>query len=115
MYNNFPNLNGNIYLSGRLNSILTPFAQMMLQRRMQKCIRWQATKIPPEISSSFPSDIFCIFYFKRTCVVDLNHMVQIYYRVDVFQTTNQTHNVHPLPPTYEWEITNPLMVVLLPI
>nr|KAJ0184473.1 hypothetical protein LSAT_V11C900494040 [Lactuca sativa] len=73
-------------MGGRLTSVLTPYAHT------------QATKIPLEISSPFPSNIFQVFDFKTTCVVDLkrhtcscysnitklDHMVQIYYRTDVF-------------------------------
>ncbi|KAL7583366.1 uncharacterized protein LOC111895454 [Lactuca sativa] len=120
---------------------------MVLHRRMQKCLRWKATKIPPEIPSPFPSDIFQVFDLKRRCVLDLNQhtcscgkwrslgiacghaivaarytknteltdMVQIYYLVDVFGTTYQTRNVKVVPPASEWEIPEPLMVILIPM
>nr|KAJ0199358.1 hypothetical protein LSAT_V11C600317800 [Lactuca sativa] len=42
-------------------------------------------------------------------------MVQVYYHTDVFQLVYQTQTVHPLPPPSEWEIPDPLMVVLLPM
>nr|KAJ0202244.1 hypothetical protein LSAT_V11C600312540 [Lactuca sativa] len=53
-----------IYFLGRLTIILTSYAEMF--------VRWQATMIPPEISSLFSYDIYRVFDFKRTCVVDLN-------------------------------------------
>nr|KAJ0212118.1 hypothetical protein LSAT_V11C400160800 [Lactuca sativa] len=121
--------------------------EMVLHRRMQKSLRWKATKIPPEIVSPLPSDIFQVFDLKRRCVVDLNRhtcscgkwrslgiacghaidaarytknteltdMVQIYYLADVFRTTYQTRNVNVVPPASEWEILEPLMVVLIPM
>ncbi|XP_023729221.2 uncharacterized protein LOC111876892 [Lactuca sativa] len=55
-----------------LSTIFTSYTEMVLQRRMQKSLRWKATKIPPEIPSSLPSDIFQVFDLKRRCVVDLN-------------------------------------------
>nr|KAJ0202719.1 hypothetical protein LSAT_V11C500234800 [Lactuca sativa] len=81
---------------------------MVLHKRMQKSVRWQETKIPPEIPSPLLSNIYRVFDFKKTYVVDTNpyghaiaasrhlnihelpDMVQIYYRVDVFQTSYQT-------------------------
>nr|KAJ0185688.1 hypothetical protein LSAT_V11C900457320 [Lactuca sativa] len=35
-------------------------------------VRWEATKIPPEIPSPLPSNIYRVFDFKKTYVVDLN-------------------------------------------
>nr|KAJ0201852.1 hypothetical protein LSAT_V11C600324940 [Lactuca sativa] len=114
---------------GILTIILTSYVEMVLHKRMQKSVRWQATKIPPEIPSLLPSDIYLVFYLKKTCVVHLNrhtcscgkwrnlgiacdhaivvsrhsnihelpNMVQIYYRVDMFQTAYQTQTMHPFP------------------
>nr|KAJ0221734.1 hypothetical protein LSAT_V11C200083050 [Lactuca sativa] len=36
-------------MAERLINLLTLYAEIMLHKRMQKCIRWQTTKIPPEI------------------------------------------------------------------
>nr|KAJ0195928.1 hypothetical protein LSAT_V11C700356550 [Lactuca sativa] len=52
-----------------LTSILTPYAEMVFCKRMQKCVWWQATKIPPEISSN----IYRVVSFKTYYVVDMNH------------------------------------------
>nr|KAJ0218848.1 hypothetical protein LSAT_V11C300117200 [Lactuca sativa] len=46
---------------------------------------------------------------------ELVDAVQVYYHADVFQLVYQTQTVHPLPPPSEWEIPDPLMVVLLPM
>nr|KAJ0189219.1 hypothetical protein LSAT_V11C800401270 [Lactuca sativa] len=59
-------------VGGMSNTVFTPYVEMVLHKRMQKSLRWKATKIPPKISSPFPSDIFRIFDLKRSCVVDLN-------------------------------------------
>nr|KAJ0213775.1 hypothetical protein LSAT_V11C400168090 [Lactuca sativa] len=120
-----------------LTSVLTPYVKIVLQKRMQKFVRWHVTKIPPEILFSLPSDIYRVFNFKTTCIVDLNYhtcscrkwcnlcitcghiiapspdTVHIYYWTDVFRTTYHTQNVHLLPPPSEWEIQSPLMVVLM--
>nr|KAJ0189065.1 hypothetical protein LSAT_V11C800395330 [Lactuca sativa] len=100
-------------MGGMLNTVFTPYAEMVLHRRMQKCLRCKETKIPPEIPSPFPYDIFQVFDLKTRCIVDLNRhmfflgiacghaiatarytknteltdMVQIYYLADVFRTT----------------------------
>nr|KAJ0191382.1 hypothetical protein LSAT_V11C800443000 [Lactuca sativa] len=55
-----------------LTGVLTPYAQMMVQRRMQKSVCWQATQIPQQISSPMPTYVYELFDFKTTCVVDLN-------------------------------------------
>nr|KAJ0208060.1 hypothetical protein LSAT_V11C500243690 [Lactuca sativa] len=113
-----------------LNTVFTPYAEMVLQRRMQKRLRWKATKIPPEIPFPFPSDIFQVFDLKRSLVIACGHaiaaacytknteltdIVQIYYLADVFQTTYQTRNVNVVPRISEWEIPEPLMVILIPM
>nr|KAJ0216975.1 hypothetical protein LSAT_V11C300142480 [Lactuca sativa] len=130
-----------------LTTVLTPYAQMVLQRWMQKSVGWQATHIPQQISSTLPTYVYVVSDFKTTCVVDLNghtcscgkwcslnitcghgiaaahhsnmhelvDMVQVYYHADVFQLVYQTQTVHPLPSPSEWEIPDPLMVVLLPM
>ncbi|XP_052623728.1 uncharacterized protein LOC128129072 [Lactuca sativa] len=134
-------------IGGLLSTVFTPYAEMVLHKRMQKSLGWKVAKIPPEFPSPFPSDIFRVFDLKRTCVVDLNRhtcscgkwcslgiacghaisaarytnntelidMVQIYYRVDVFRTAYQTRNVNVIPPAAEWEIPEPLMVILIPM
>nr|KAJ0223080.1 hypothetical protein LSAT_V11C200064920 [Lactuca sativa] len=101
--------------------------ELVLHRRMQKSLRWKATKIPPEIPSLFPSDVFhkwhslgiacshAIVATRYTNNTQLTDMVQIYYRADVFRTTYQTRNVNVVPPASEWEIPEPLMVVLIPM
>nr|KAJ0212858.1 hypothetical protein LSAT_V11C400192710 [Lactuca sativa] len=55
-----------------LTIVLTPYAQMVLQRRMQKSIGWQATQIPQQISSPLPTNVYPVSDFKTTFVVDLN-------------------------------------------
>nr|KAJ0212805.1 hypothetical protein LSAT_V11C400182880 [Lactuca sativa] len=108
-----------------LSGVLTPYAQMMVFRRMQKFVRLQATQIPQQISSPMPTYVYEVFDFKTTCVVDLNardsnmheivNLVQVYYHADVFRLVYQIQTVHPLPPPSEWEIPDPLMAVLLPM
>nr|KAJ0198769.1 hypothetical protein LSAT_V11C600332460 [Lactuca sativa] len=44
-------------MGGMLSTVFTPYIEMVVHRRMQKSLRWKATKIPPEIPSPFPSDI----------------------------------------------------------
>nr|KAJ0208963.1 hypothetical protein LSAT_V11C400160530 [Lactuca sativa] len=39
----------------RLTTVLTLYAEMEFHKRMQKYVRWQATKIPPKIPSPLPS------------------------------------------------------------
>nr|KAJ0221401.1 hypothetical protein LSAT_V11C200064910 [Lactuca sativa] len=112
-------------MAGSLTTVLTPYAQMVLQRRMQKFVGWQATQTPQQISSPLPTYVYLVSDFKTTCVVDLNarhlnmhelvDMVQVYYHADVFQLVYQTQTVHPLPPPSDWEIPEPLMAVLLPM
>nr|KAJ0209830.1 hypothetical protein LSAT_V11C400161980 [Lactuca sativa] len=55
-----------------LTTVLTPYVEMMLHKRMQKSVQWKTTKVPPEITSLIPPDIYRVFDFKKTCVVDLN-------------------------------------------
>nr|KAJ0209678.1 hypothetical protein LSAT_V11C400197440 [Lactuca sativa] len=55
-------------MTASLTIILTPYVEMVLYKRMQKFVRWKATKIPLEI----PCNIYQVFYFNKTCVVDLN-------------------------------------------
>nr|KAJ0223197.1 hypothetical protein LSAT_V11C200061480 [Lactuca sativa] len=125
-----------VLLLMEVTSILTPYAEMVLQRRMQK-----------SISSPLPAYIYLVSNFKTTCVVDLNghtyscgkwrslgiacghaiastrysnmhelvDTVQVFYHTDVFKLVYQTQTVHPVPPPSEWEIPDPLMVVLLPM
>nr|KAJ0201790.1 hypothetical protein LSAT_V11C600332470 [Lactuca sativa] len=59
-------------MAGSLNTVLTPYAEMVLHKRMQKSIGWKATQIPQHISSPFPQYIYLVFNFKTTCIVDLN-------------------------------------------
>nr|KAJ0210053.1 hypothetical protein LSAT_V11C400182870 [Lactuca sativa] len=119
-------------VGGMLNTVFTPYVEMVLHKRMQKSLRWKATKIPPEIPSPFPSNIFQILidtqwrsldiacshaiaatrYTKNT---ELTDMVQIYYLADVFRTIYQTRNVNVVSPASEWEIPESLMVVLIPM
>nr|KAJ0187278.1 hypothetical protein LSAT_V11C900492770 [Lactuca sativa] len=55
-----------------LTTLLTPYAEMLLHKWMQKSVRWKSTKILPAILSPLPSDIYRVFDFKKTCIVDLN-------------------------------------------
>nr|KAJ0192438.1 hypothetical protein LSAT_V11C800395340 [Lactuca sativa] len=55
-----------------LTSVLTPYAQMVVFRRMQKSVRWQATQISQQISSPMPTYVYEVIDFKTTCVVHLN-------------------------------------------
>nr|KAJ0201838.1 hypothetical protein LSAT_V11C600312100 [Lactuca sativa] len=79
-------------MTASLTTVLTPYVKMMLHKRMQKFVRWQATKIPLEIPSSLPSDIYglgiacghAIATSRHLNVHELPDMVQIYYQVDVF-------------------------------
>ncbi|XP_052622706.1 uncharacterized protein LOC128127994 [Lactuca sativa] len=59
-------------MAGSLTGVLTPYAQMVVFRRMQKSVRWQATQIPQQISSPVSAYVYEVFDFKTTCVVDLN-------------------------------------------
>nr|KAJ0184772.1 hypothetical protein LSAT_V11C900502560 [Lactuca sativa] len=117
-------------VGGRLTTVLTLYAEMLLHKRMQKSVWWQATKIPPP----FPSDIDRVFDLKnKLCcrakplgiacghviatshhsnINELANMVHIYYRTDVFQTVYQTQTVYPLSHPSEWEL---IMVVVLSI
>nr|KAJ0204720.1 hypothetical protein LSAT_V11C500271560 [Lactuca sativa] len=45
-------------MGGRLPSVLTSYAEMVLHMRTQKSNRWQTTKISPKIPSSFLSENF---------------------------------------------------------
>nr|KAJ0191232.1 hypothetical protein LSAT_V11C800411700 [Lactuca sativa] len=49
------------------------YAKMVLHKRMQNSVRWQATKIPTEIPSLLLSNIYRVVDLKKTCFVDLNH------------------------------------------
>nr|KAJ0195919.1 hypothetical protein LSAT_V11C700368440 [Lactuca sativa] len=51
-------------MSGSLTTVLTPYVEMVLQRRMQKSFGWQATQIHQEISSPFPTYIYLVSEFK---------------------------------------------------
>nr|KAJ0226183.1 hypothetical protein LSAT_V11C100030630 [Lactuca sativa] len=115
-------------------TILTPYAETVLHKRMPKSVRWQATKIPQEIPSSSPSDIYQVFDFKKTCVVNLNrrtcsckqwhslgiacsHAIVASRHSNIYElpymTAYQTQTVYPLPPPSEREIPDPLISVLL--
>nr|KAJ0227881.1 hypothetical protein LSAT_V11C100025980 [Lactuca sativa] len=60
----------------RLTNVLTPYTEIVFHKRMQKSIRWQATKILPEIPSPLPPNIYQVFDFKKTCVVNsLNYVL----------------------------------------
>mgnify|MGYP001599971833 CR=1 FL=1 len=62
--------------------------------------------------------ITCSHAIAAACYIknrELTDMVQIYYRDDVFRTTYQTRNVNVIPLASEWEILEPLMVVLIPM
>nr|KAJ0223574.1 hypothetical protein LSAT_V11C200080150 [Lactuca sativa] len=108
-----------------LTTVHTLYAEIMLQRMMQKSAWWQATKIPPKISSN----IYQVFDFEITCVLNLNRhtcsygkwhslgiscryaiMTSCYsniielanvYQTDLFRTTYQTQNMHHIPPPFE--------------
>nr|KAJ0196063.1 hypothetical protein LSAT_V11C700363700 [Lactuca sativa] len=47
-------------MRGRLTNVLTPYEDMVLQRGMQKSVRWQVTKITPEIPSPFSFEVYQI-------------------------------------------------------
>nr|KAJ0226084.1 hypothetical protein LSAT_V11C100045370 [Lactuca sativa] len=120
-----------------LTTILTPYAEMVLHKRMQKFISYNLLPY-----------IYLVSHLKKkACVVDLNNntcscrkwrslgiacghdivathhsnmhelvdMFQVFYHANVFPLVYQTQTVHPVPPPSEWEIPNPLMVVLLPM
>nr|KAJ0228516.1 hypothetical protein LSAT_V11C100012840 [Lactuca sativa] len=60
-------------MTWRLTNVHTPYARIVLHKRMQKCVRWQATKIPPEIPFFRSHPTFIEFFIlKKTCVVDVN-------------------------------------------
>ena len=61
-------------VSGRLTNVLTPYEDMVLQRGMQKSVRWQATKITPEIPSPFSFEVYQVFDFKTTCRLEPPYM-----------------------------------------
>nr|KAJ0210594.1 hypothetical protein LSAT_V11C400164960 [Lactuca sativa] len=94
---------------------------MVLHKRMQKSVGWQATKI----LSSLPFDIHrhnlgivcgnAIAASRHSNIHELPDMVHINYQDDVFQTTYQTQTMHPFPSTTKWEIPYPLIAVLLPL
>nr|KAJ0190039.1 hypothetical protein LSAT_V11C800450960 [Lactuca sativa] len=90
-----------------LSTIFTPYVEMVLHRRMQKSLGWKATKISPEILLGIACG-HAIAAARYTNNTELTDMVQIYYWAD-------TTNVNVVPPTSEWEILEPLMVVLIPI
>nr|KAJ0188628.1 hypothetical protein LSAT_V11C900494610 [Lactuca sativa] len=50
-------------MEGRLTNIHNSYAEMVLHKRMQKSVRWQATEIPPEIPSLLRPT--CIEMFNR--------------------------------------------------
>nr|KAJ0226987.1 hypothetical protein LSAT_V11C100000790 [Lactuca sativa] len=89
-----------IFFSRRLTTALTSYIEMVLHKRMQKSVQWQATKIPPKISSPFPLGITCdhaTAASRYSNIHELPNMVTIYYPNDVFQTAYETQTVHPLP------------------
>nr|KAJ0219258.1 hypothetical protein LSAT_V11C300136660 [Lactuca sativa] len=51
-----------IYYARLLSTAFTPYAEMVLHKRMQKSLGWKAPNIPLEIPSLLPSDIF-----RRNC------------------------------------------------
>nr|KAJ0215304.1 hypothetical protein LSAT_V11C300102100 [Lactuca sativa] len=56
-----------IYFSERLTNKSTPYVEMVLHKRIQKYDWWQETKIPLEIPSPLPSEIYQAFDFKNLC------------------------------------------------
>nr|KAJ0188634.1 hypothetical protein LSAT_V11C900472710 [Lactuca sativa] len=80
-----------IYFSWRLTTVLTPYVEMVLHKRMQKSVQ-------SELSYMFMWDmvqysITCdhaIATSHRSNIHELPDMVQIYYQGDVFQTAYQT-------------------------
>nr|KAJ0209334.1 hypothetical protein LSAT_V11C400199580 [Lactuca sativa] len=107
---------------------------MELHRRMQKLI-------PRKMLSLILFDVFQVFDFGTTFVVDLNcqtypcrkwcslgiacgctiatscysNIIKLGNMDDVFRTKYEMKNVHPIPPLSEWEISDPWMVCLLSI
>nr|KAJ0206182.1 hypothetical protein LSAT_V11C500265090 [Lactuca sativa] len=82
-----------IYFPANLTTVLTPYAEMVLHKRIQKSVRWQATKFPPEILSPLPLGIACgnaIAASRHSNNHELLDMVHIYYWADVFQTAYKT-------------------------
>nr|KAJ0190770.1 hypothetical protein LSAT_V11C800402960 [Lactuca sativa] len=59
------NFDERILMASGLAIVLTPYTEIVRHKRMQK-------SIPPEIPSSLMYDIYRVFYFKKTFVVDLN-------------------------------------------
>nr|KAJ0212222.1 hypothetical protein LSAT_V11C400181900 [Lactuca sativa] len=55
-----------------LTIVATLYVEMVLHKSIQNYVRWQATKIPSEISSPLLSNIYRAFHSKKSCVVDLN-------------------------------------------
>nr|KAJ0195909.1 hypothetical protein LSAT_V11C700351680 [Lactuca sativa] len=75
--------------------VLTPYAELVLHKRMQKSVRL---------------GIACghaIAAPRHSNIHELLDMVKIYYRADVFQTAYQTQTVHPLPPSIRMRNTRP--------
>nr|KAJ0198393.1 hypothetical protein LSAT_V11C700375830 [Lactuca sativa] len=127
-------------MAGSLTSVLTPYAQMMSVRWQATQIPQQiSSPMPTYVYEVFDfKTTFVVDLNGRTCSCgkwsslaiacghaitaahDLNmheivNLVHVYYNADVFQLVYQTQTIHPLPPPSEWEIPDPLMVVLLPM
>nr|KAJ0207799.1 hypothetical protein LSAT_V11C500271170 [Lactuca sativa] len=90
-----------------LTTVLTSYAEVVLHKRMQKSVRWQATKTPSPLCPKFINlGITCghaIAASRHSNIHELLDMFWIYYWADVFQTAYQTQTVHPLPPPSEWK------------
>nr|KAJ0221793.1 hypothetical protein LSAT_V11C200054970 [Lactuca sativa] len=89
--------------AGSLTTVLTPHAEMVLHKRIQKSVRL---------------GIACghaITTVRHSNMHELVDMVKVFYHADVFQIVCQTQTIYPVPPQSEWEIPDPLMVVLLPM
>nr|KAJ0215802.1 hypothetical protein LSAT_V11C300149370 [Lactuca sativa] len=117
-----------IYFSGRFTNVLTSYAEMVLRKRMQNGkqqrshhrsrLRSCPTFIEFLILKKLDLGIVCghaIVASRHSNIHELANMVKIYYWADVFQNIYKTQTVHPIPPPSQWEISDPLMSILLPM
>nr|KAJ0221904.1 hypothetical protein LSAT_V11C200056370 [Lactuca sativa] len=101
-------------IGGLLSTVFTPYAEMVLHKNMQKSLGWKATKIPTEIPSPFPSNIFRVFLSKKNIlVIACCQAIVVARYTNNKELIDMTRNVNVVPPASEW-LTEPLMVVLIP-
>nr|KAJ0187851.1 hypothetical protein LSAT_V11C900498950 [Lactuca sativa] len=100
-------------MGGRLTSKLIPYVETMLYRRMQKCVRWQEINIPPEILSEPPHMFMYEMaqsgysgYSMQSCYCGIS-----LFKHHIFRRYDAKYAL--CSPPSEWEIPDPLMVVLI--